>query len=233
MLAVIPRAAGGRWPSRALVGRALRFLKRKRDGAEEARGRRQAARRRSSPQRGPSLSAALILYEKTPRAGLFHRGGGDHLIQSYPPAMTPVPACGGIRRFAAGFFSHAFVATGWSPLVAVPLSERRPISARASTITSTTSARRPWSPFTQPPASERERALCRERLAKLTGATLDCDALRYEVVAVLKGVLGFDRWAWPLADPETLITLGDCGARLRARRSPIARTRVRERRTRG
>lgn len=37
---------------------------------------------------------------------------------------------------------------------------------------------------------------------------LDPDALRYEAVAALKRAIGFDRWAWPLADPETLITLG-------------------------
>jgi DNA-binding CsgD family transcriptional regulator len=57
-------------------------------------------------------------------------------------------------------------------------------------------------------ASDREQERCLEHLTKLVGATLDSDAVRYEAVAALKRVLGFDRWAWPLADPETLITLG-------------------------
>lgn len=57
-------------------------------------------------------------------------------------------------------------------------------------------------------ASERERERCLERLTKLAGATLDSEAFRYEAVVGLKRALGFDRWGWPLADPETLVTLG-------------------------
>jgi DNA-binding CsgD family transcriptional regulator len=56
-------------------------------------------------------------------------------------------------------------------------------------------------------ASESEQARCRERLTRLISAGLDPLTLRYEVVTELKRLVGFDRWAWPLADPATLITL--------------------------
>ena len=56
-------------------------------------------------------------------------------------------------------------------------------------------------------ATERERSRCRERLESLGEASLDCDSLRYEAVAALRGVIGFNRWCWPLADPDTLIPL--------------------------
>jgi DNA-binding CsgD family transcriptional regulator len=51
------------------------------------------------------------------------------------------------------------------------------------------------------------RRRCRQRLASLGASNLDCDSLRYEAVALLRGVIGFDRWCWPLADPDTLIPL--------------------------
>ena len=38
-------------------------------------------------------------------------------------------------------------------------------------------------------------------------AGLDPGTLRYEIVTELKHRVGFDRWAWPLADPDSLITL--------------------------
>lgn len=51
----------------------------------------------------------------------------------------------------------------------------------------------------------RERGRCRERLEQLSESHLDCDSLRREAVADLQRVIGFDRWCWPLADPETLL----------------------------
>src|SRR6187200_3257073 len=54
-------------------------------------------------------------------------------------------------------------------------------------------------------ATARERARCRERLERLSGSGLDCNSLRREAVADLQRVIGFDRWCWPLADPETLL----------------------------
>jgi DNA-binding CsgD family transcriptional regulator len=55
-------------------------------------------------------------------------------------------------------------------------------------------------------ASERERSRCSDRLEGLSGASMDCESFRREVIAGLQRTIGFDRWCWPLADPETLVT---------------------------
>jgi DNA-binding CsgD family transcriptional regulator len=67
--------------------------------------------------------------------------------------------------------------------------------------------------------SERTLTRCRERIGRLSESTLDPDSLRHEVIADLRRVIGFDRWCWPLADPETLLPLSglaehDYGPRL-------------------
>jgi DNA-binding CsgD family transcriptional regulator len=54
-------------------------------------------------------------------------------------------------------------------------------------------------------ASERDRSRCLERLERLSVSTLDSDSLRREVIGELQRTIGFDRWCWPLADPETLL----------------------------
>src|SRR6266576_4813205 len=54
-------------------------------------------------------------------------------------------------------------------------------------------------------ASERELSRCRERLDVLSKSNLDCESLRREAIAYLRRTIGFDRWCWPLADPETLL----------------------------
>lgn len=54
-------------------------------------------------------------------------------------------------------------------------------------------------------ASERERSRCRERVERLSESKLDSDSLRREVITHLQHTIGFDRWCWPLADPETLL----------------------------
>jgi DNA-binding CsgD family transcriptional regulator len=56
-------------------------------------------------------------------------------------------------------------------------------------------------------ATARERNRCRERLAQLDDSSLDCGSIQHEAVALLRGVIGFDRWCWPLGDPEALIPL--------------------------
>jgi len=56
-------------------------------------------------------------------------------------------------------------------------------------------------------AGERDRSRTRERLERLSGSGLDCDSLRLEAIKELKRTIGFDRWCWPLADPETLLPL--------------------------
>ena len=56
-------------------------------------------------------------------------------------------------------------------------------------------------------ASERERTRCRERLERLSESTLDRESIQREALADLQRVIGFDRWCWPFADPETLLPL--------------------------
>src|SRR5215211_8847756 len=54
-------------------------------------------------------------------------------------------------------------------------------------------------------AGERDRSRTRELLERLSESGLDRDSLRLEAIAELQCVIGFDRWCWPLADPETLL----------------------------
>ena len=68
-------------------------------------------------------------------------------------------------------------------------------------------------------ASERERTRCRERLERLSESTLDRASIQHEAIIDLQHVIGFDRWCFPLADPETLLPLSgmaehDYGPRL-------------------
>jgi DNA-binding CsgD family transcriptional regulator len=56
-------------------------------------------------------------------------------------------------------------------------------------------------------ATERERSRCLDRLDRLCASTLDSESLRREVTLELQRVIGFDRWCWPLADPDTLLPL--------------------------
>jgi DNA-binding CsgD family transcriptional regulator len=55
-------------------------------------------------------------------------------------------------------------------------------------------------------ASERDLSRCRERLDSLSQSSVDCDSLRRETINYLRHTIGFDRWCWPLADPESLVT---------------------------
>ena len=56
-------------------------------------------------------------------------------------------------------------------------------------------------------ASDRERGRCRERLRRLSDASLDRESIQREAIADLQRVIGFDRWVSPLADPQTLLPL--------------------------
>jgi DNA-binding NarL/FixJ family response regulator len=57
-------------------------------------------------------------------------------------------------------------------------------------------------------ATVRERGSCQGRLERLSGSSLDCETIRRETIVELQRVIGFDRWCWPLADPDSLIPLG-------------------------
>ena len=56
--------------------------------------------------------------------------------------------------------------------------------------------------------TDRQRARCRERLERLSTSTLDCESIQREAIADIQRLIGFDRWCWPIADPETLLPLG-------------------------
>jgi DNA-binding CsgD family transcriptional regulator len=53
-----------------------------------------------------------------------------------------------------------------------------------------------------------QQARCRERLERLATSTLDCESIQHEAITGLQRLVGFDRWCWSLADPETLLPLG-------------------------
>jgi DNA-binding CsgD family transcriptional regulator len=54
-------------------------------------------------------------------------------------------------------------------------------------------------------ASERQLSRCRQRLDELSESQLDSDSLRRQAIVELQRTIGFERWCWPLADPETLL----------------------------
>jgi hypothetical protein len=56
-------------------------------------------------------------------------------------------------------------------------------------------------------ASERHRTRCWEQLKRLSESSLDCESIQRETIAEVQRVIGFDRWCWVLADPDTLIPL--------------------------
>ncbi len=56
-------------------------------------------------------------------------------------------------------------------------------------------------------ATERERGRLRERFERLGKSSLDRESLQREAIEDLRHVIGFDRWCWPLADPDTLLPL--------------------------
>src|SRR5437588_769296 len=44
-------------------------------------------------------------------------------------------------------------------------------------------------------------------MRRLSEASLDPESTQREAIADLRRVIGFDRWCWPLADPQTLLPL--------------------------
>lgn len=50
-------------------------------------------------------------------------------------------------------------------------------------------------------ASERARRRCREQVLELTQRPADPCMLRFRIVELLRPVVGFDRWCWPVCDP--------------------------------
>jgi DNA-binding CsgD family transcriptional regulator len=58
---------------------------------------------------------------------------------------------------------------------------------------------------------ERERNRCRQRLEALADAALDADQARRAAIAELRRAIGFDRWCWPLTDPDTGLAMSGIG----------------------
>jgi DNA-binding CsgD family transcriptional regulator len=58
---------------------------------------------------------------------------------------------------------------------------------------------------------ERERNRCRERLQALSNASLGPDEMRHAAIGELRRAVGFDRWCWPLTDPDTGLATGGIG----------------------
>jgi DNA-binding CsgD family transcriptional regulator len=52
-------------------------------------------------------------------------------------------------------------------------------------------------------ASERARRRCREQVVELTQRPADPFTLRFRIVELLRPVIGFDRWCWPVCDPSS------------------------------
>jgi DNA-binding CsgD family transcriptional regulator len=52
-------------------------------------------------------------------------------------------------------------------------------------------------------ASERARRRCREQVVELTQRPADPFTLRFQIVELLRPVVGFDRWCWPACDPSS------------------------------
>jgi len=57
-------------------------------------------------------------------------------------------------------------------------------------------------------STERGRASCRAGLERLSASSRDSESIRREAIVALQQTVGFDRWCWPIADPETLLPGG-------------------------
>jgi DNA-binding CsgD family transcriptional regulator len=56
-------------------------------------------------------------------------------------------------------------------------------------------------------ASERQLNRCREQLQRISESSLDGESIWREAITRLQRIIGFDRWCWVLADPDTLVPL--------------------------
>jgi DNA-binding CsgD family transcriptional regulator len=58
---------------------------------------------------------------------------------------------------------------------------------------------------------ERQRSRCRERLESLAEAGLGPDDARRAAIDALRPAVGFERWCWPLTDPDSGLATGGIG----------------------
>src|SRR5690242_11017395 len=57
----------------------------------------------------------------------------------------------------------------------------------------------------------RARRRCRERLEELADAGLDAEAARRAAIGELRRAVGFERWCWPLSDPDSALSVSGLG----------------------
>jgi DNA-binding CsgD family transcriptional regulator len=58
---------------------------------------------------------------------------------------------------------------------------------------------------------QRERNRSRERVEALAGSDLGADEIRREAIEALRPAVGFDRWCWPLTDPDSGLSVSGIG----------------------
>ena len=58
---------------------------------------------------------------------------------------------------------------------------------------------------------ERERNRCRERIERIADADLDAEQARCAAITELRHAIGFERWCWPLTDPDTGLAMSGIG----------------------
>jgi DNA-binding CsgD family transcriptional regulator len=59
--------------------------------------------------------------------------------------------------------------------------------------------------------SERTRRRCRERLEELADAGLNAEDARHAAIGELRRAVGFERWCWPLSDPDSAVSVSGLG----------------------
>jgi DNA-binding CsgD family transcriptional regulator len=57
----------------------------------------------------------------------------------------------------------------------------------------------------------RERNRCRERIDAMIRSDLDVEEVRRAAIAELRRAIGFERWCWPLTDPDTGLAMSGIG----------------------
>jgi len=59
--------------------------------------------------------------------------------------------------------------------------------------------------------AERDRNRCRERIERIAESDLDVEQARRAAIAELRRAIGFERWCWPLTDPDTGLAMSGIG----------------------
>jgi DNA-binding CsgD family transcriptional regulator len=63
-------------------------------------------------------------------------------------------------------------------------------------------------PYASVVGADRAYASCAQRLDAMTHSAMGSEELRLEALAQMRATVGFDTWAWPVADPDSLLYAG-------------------------